>query len=52
MRKIQIQPAGSHYKARWEGGNICTFGDDPKDAAKKLKLWEKYYGRTNTRTGS
>ena len=38
-RKIQIQRAGSHYKARWAGRPNFTFGPNPAVAEKLLRHW-------------
>jgi len=36
-RKIQVQRAGGHYKARWEGESACCFGSTPESATERLK---------------
>lgn len=41
IRTVTVQRAGSHYKARYAGGRDCCFGVTPKDAAARLKTFEK-----------
>jgi hypothetical protein len=39
LRKIQVQRAGSHYKARFDGEATFTFGATPEYAIKLLNFW-------------
>lgn len=36
VRTIQVQRAGSHYKARYAGEASCCFGETPQDATRRL----------------
>jgi hypothetical protein len=36
-RKVRVQRAGSHYKARFDGEASCAFGATPHEAAARLK---------------
>jgi len=40
-KKVQIQRAGSHYKARFCGHKNFVFGRSPQEAAKNLKNWSE-----------
>lgn len=39
--KIQVQRAGSHYRARYQGGAVSVFGETAKDATHNLKFFSK-----------
>ncbi len=41
MDNVQVQRAGGLYKARFAGQSDFTFGENPRDAASKLRLWKK-----------
>jgi len=36
-RKVYVQRAGSHYKARYEGEASCCLGETPQEASRRLK---------------
>jgi len=37
QQKIQVQRAGSHYRARYAGQAACCFGETPQEASSKLR---------------
>lgn len=37
---IQLQRAGGHYKARYEGRKTYVFGATPEQATKRLLCWD------------
>jgi hypothetical protein len=38
-RRVEVQRAGGFYRARYEGYENSVFGDNPKQAIERLRLW-------------
>jgi|HubBroStandDraft_5_1064220.scaffolds.fasta_scaffold216371_2 hypothetical protein len=38
--KIIVTKAGGYYRARFDGGKMFCFGENPAQARKRLEFWE------------